>query len=87
MPKKYGGRGLGFVEQWLFLEELKYQSLPTGQLPIQSIIPVLVFLASEEIIRHLREADVLLVYFSAADLGNLEALHNDGVSGLETRHS
>ncbi len=49
VPKKYGGRGLGFVEQWLFLEELKYQSLPTGQLLIQSIIPALVFLASDEI--------------------------------------
>ncbi len=49
VPKEYGGRGLGFVEQWLFLEELKYQSLPTGQLLIQSIIPALVFLASEEV--------------------------------------
>lgn len=48
-PKEFGGLGLGFVEQWLFLEELKYNNLPSGQLLIQSIIPALVFLASDAI--------------------------------------
>ncbi len=86
MPKEYGGRGLGFVEQRLFLEEPKNQSLPTGQLRIQSIIPALVFFASEEIIRHVREADVLLAYFRPAGWGNLETLHDDGMSALETQH-
>lgn len=48
-PKEYGGQGRTLVEQWLFMEELKYHSLPAGQLLIQSIIPALLFLASEEV--------------------------------------
>jgi alkylation response protein AidB-like acyl-CoA dehydrogenase len=48
-PKKYGGQGRSFVEQWLFMEELKYRCLPAGQLLIQSIIPALVMLAPDEV--------------------------------------
>ncbi len=48
-PKKFGGQGRSFFEQFLFLEELKSRSLPTGQLLIQSIIPALVMLAPENI--------------------------------------
>lgn len=48
-PKAYGGMGRSFVEQWLFMQELKYRSLPTGQLLIQSIIPALVMLAPEHV--------------------------------------
>ncbi len=48
-PKEYGGQGRSLVEQWLFMEELKYNSLPAGQLLIQSIIPALLFLASPEV--------------------------------------
>lgn len=51
-PKEYGGQGRSFVHQWLFLEELKYQGLPTGQLLVQSIIPALVLLAPD----HVRQA-------------------------------
>lgn len=48
-PKEYGGQGRTLVEQWLFMEELKYNSLPAGQLLVQSIIPALLFLATEKV--------------------------------------
>lgn len=50
-PKKYGGRGLGFVEQWLFQEELKYRRLPTGSMMIQAVVPTLILFASDEMKR------------------------------------
>lgn len=50
-PKEYGGRGLGFVDQWLFQEELKYRRLPTGSMMIQAVVPTLILFASEEMKR------------------------------------
>ncbi len=50
-PKKFGGQGRSFLEQFLFLEELHSRSLPNGKLLIKSIIPALAILAPD----HIRE--------------------------------
>ena len=50
-PKKFGGQGRTFFEQFLFLEELHSRGLPTGALLIQSVIPALVMLTPD----HIRE--------------------------------
>lgn len=47
-PKTYGGRGLSFVEQWIFHEELMFRRLPTGSMLTQAVIPSLTLFASAE---------------------------------------
>ncbi|MGH9037222.1 MAG: acyl-CoA dehydrogenase family protein [Acidimicrobiia bacterium] len=47
-PVEYGGQGRSAVEQWLFLEEMAYRGLPSGNLTLSSIGPVIAHLGSEE---------------------------------------
>jgi alkylation response protein AidB-like acyl-CoA dehydrogenase len=47
-PKEYGGQGRSAVEQWLFLEEMAYRRLPSGNLTLSSIGPVIARLGSED---------------------------------------
>jgi alkylation response protein AidB-like acyl-CoA dehydrogenase len=47
-PKEYGGRGESVVRQWLFLEELDYRRLPTGDLSMLSVGPTLIRVGSAE---------------------------------------
>jgi len=47
-PKAYGGRGLSFVEQWIFHEELSFRRLPTGSMLTQAVIPSMTLFASDE---------------------------------------
>lgn len=35
-PREYGGQGRGAIEQWLFLEEMAAENLPTGALTLSS---------------------------------------------------
>ncbi len=46
-PVEYGGQGRSAIEQWLFLEEMAYRRLPSGNLTISSIGPVIAHLGSE----------------------------------------
>jgi 3-oxocholest-4-en-26-oyl-CoA dehydrogenase alpha subunit len=47
-PKEYGGQGRGAIEQWLFLEEMDLENLPTGGLTLGSAGPTLMRVGSEE---------------------------------------
>jgi 3-oxocholest-4-en-26-oyl-CoA dehydrogenase alpha subunit len=47
-PKEYGGQGRGAIEQWLFLEEMDLENLPTGGLTLSSAGPALMRVGSEE---------------------------------------
>jgi hypothetical protein len=47
-PAEYGGQGRSAVEQWLFAEEMAYRRLPSGNLTVSSIGPVIAHLGSEE---------------------------------------
>ncbi|HYH49681.1 MAG TPA: acyl-CoA dehydrogenase family protein [Acidimicrobiia bacterium] len=47
-PKEYGGQGRSAVEQWLFLEEMAYRRLPSGNLTVSSIGPVIAHFGTEE---------------------------------------
>jgi 3-oxocholest-4-en-26-oyl-CoA dehydrogenase alpha subunit len=47
-PKEYGGQGRGAIEQWLFLEEMHLENLPTGGLTLSSAGPTLMRVGSEE---------------------------------------
>jgi alkylation response protein AidB-like acyl-CoA dehydrogenase len=47
-PVEYGGQGRTAIEQWLFLEEMAYRRLPSGNLTLSSIGPVIAHLGSEE---------------------------------------
>jgi alkylation response protein AidB-like acyl-CoA dehydrogenase len=47
-PKQYGGQGRGAIDQWLFLEEMDLESLPTGGLTLSSAGPTLMRVGSEE---------------------------------------
>jgi alkylation response protein AidB-like acyl-CoA dehydrogenase len=46
-PVEYGGQGRSAIEQWLFLEEMAYRRLPSGNLTISSIGPVIAEFGSE----------------------------------------
>ncbi|HVW34768.1 MAG TPA: acyl-CoA dehydrogenase family protein [Acidimicrobiia bacterium] len=47
-PVEYGGQGRSPIEQWLFLEEMAYRRLPSGNLTLSSIGPVIARLGTEE---------------------------------------
>jgi hypothetical protein len=47
-PVEYGGQGRSAIEQWLFLEEMAYRRLPSGNLTLSSIGPVIAHLGSEQ---------------------------------------
>ena len=47
-PVEYGGQGRSAIEQWLFLEEMAYRRLPSGNLTVSSIGPVIAHLGSSE---------------------------------------
>jgi len=47
-PVEYGGQGRSAIEQWLFLEEMAYRRLPSGNLTLSSIGPVIAELGTEE---------------------------------------
>jgi hypothetical protein len=47
-PTEYGGGGRSAIEQWLFLEELAYRRLPSGNLTTSSLGPVLARLGTDE---------------------------------------
>lgn len=47
-PVEYGGQGRSAIEQWLFLEEMAYRRLPSGNLTLSSIGPVIAHLGNEE---------------------------------------
>jgi 3-oxocholest-4-en-26-oyl-CoA dehydrogenase alpha subunit len=47
-PRQYGGQGRGAIDQWLFLEEMDLESLPTGGLTLSSAGPALMQVGSEE---------------------------------------
>jgi alkylation response protein AidB-like acyl-CoA dehydrogenase len=51
-PREYGGQGRGAIEQWLFLEEMDLESLPTGGLTLSSAGPTLMRVGSDQ---HKRE--------------------------------
>jgi 3-oxocholest-4-en-26-oyl-CoA dehydrogenase alpha subunit len=46
-PREYGGQGRGAIEQWLFLEEMAVEGLPTGGLTLNSAGPTLMRIGSE----------------------------------------
>ena len=46
-PKEYGGQGRGAIDQWLFLEEMAAENLPTGGLTLNSAGPTLMRVGSE----------------------------------------
>jgi alkylation response protein AidB-like acyl-CoA dehydrogenase len=46
-PKEYGGQGRGAIDQWLFLEEMAAENLPTGGLTLNSAGPTLMRIGSE----------------------------------------
>ncbi len=50
-PKQYGGQGRGAIDQWLFLEEMDLENLPTGGLTLSSAGPTLMRVGSEELKR------------------------------------
>ncbi|HEV3108853.1 MAG TPA: acyl-CoA dehydrogenase family protein [Candidatus Binataceae bacterium] len=47
-PRQYGGQGRGAIEQWLFLQEMHLENLPTGGLTLSSAGPTLMRVGSEE---------------------------------------
>jgi len=47
-PKEYGGQGRGAIDQWLFLEEMALENLPTGGLTLNSAGPTLMRVGSEQ---------------------------------------
>jgi alkylation response protein AidB-like acyl-CoA dehydrogenase len=47
-PVEYGGQGRSAIEQWLFLEEMAYRKLPSGNLTLSSIGPVIAHLGTED---------------------------------------
>ncbi len=47
-PQQYGGQGRGAIDQWLFLEEMDLESLPTGGLTLSSAGPTLMRVGTEE---------------------------------------
>jgi len=47
-PRQYGGQGRGAIDQWLFLEQMDLESLPTGGLTLSSAGPTLMRVGSEE---------------------------------------
>ncbi|TDB98204.1 acyl-CoA dehydrogenase family protein [Actinomadura sp. 7K534] len=47
-PAEYGGRGLGWIEQWLFCEELYDRRLPNGLLTLNSIGPTIALMGDEK---------------------------------------
>ncbi len=48
-PREYGGQGRGAIEQWLFLEEMAAENLPTGALTLSSAGPTLMRVGSEQL--------------------------------------
>jgi alkylation response protein AidB-like acyl-CoA dehydrogenase len=46
-PREYGGQGRGAIDQWLFLEEMASENLPTGGLTLNSAGPTLMRVGSE----------------------------------------
>ncbi len=46
-PREYGGQGRGAIDQWLFLEEMALENLPTGGLTLNSAGPTLMRVGSE----------------------------------------
>ena len=46
-PREYGGQGRGAIEQWLFLEEMAAENLPTSGLTLNSVGPTLMRVGSE----------------------------------------
>jgi 3-oxocholest-4-en-26-oyl-CoA dehydrogenase alpha subunit len=46
-PREYGGQGRGAIEQWLFLEQMAAENLPTGGLTLNSAGPTLMRVGSE----------------------------------------
>ena len=47
-PREYGGQGRGAIDQWLFLEEMAAENLPTGGLTLNSAGPTLMRVGSEQ---------------------------------------
>lgn len=47
-PKEYGGQGRGAIDQWLFLEEMASENLPTSGLTLNSVGPTLMRVGSEQ---------------------------------------
>jgi 3-oxocholest-4-en-26-oyl-CoA dehydrogenase alpha subunit len=47
-PRQYGGQGRGAIDQWLFLEQMDLENLPTGGLTLSSAGPTLMRVGSEE---------------------------------------
>jgi alkylation response protein AidB-like acyl-CoA dehydrogenase len=47
-PVEYGGQGRSAIEQWLCLEEMAYRRLPSGNLTLSSIGPVIAHLGTED---------------------------------------
>jgi 3-oxocholest-4-en-26-oyl-CoA dehydrogenase alpha subunit len=47
-PTEYGGQGRGAIDQWLFLEEMALENLPTGGLTLNSAGPTLMRVGSEQ---------------------------------------
>jgi len=48
-PREYGGQGRGAIDQWLFLEEMAAENLPTGGLTLSSAGPTLMRVGSEQL--------------------------------------
>ncbi|MGO9060919.1 MAG: acyl-CoA dehydrogenase family protein [Candidatus Binataceae bacterium] len=47
-PKEYGGQGRGAIDQWLFLEEMAAENLPTSGLTLNSVGPTLMRIGTEQ---------------------------------------
>jgi alkylation response protein AidB-like acyl-CoA dehydrogenase len=47
-PVEYGGQGRSAIEQWLFLEEMAYRKLPSGNLTLSSIGPVIAHFGTDD---------------------------------------
>jgi len=47
-PREFGGQGRGAIEQWLFLEEMAAENLPTTGLTLNSVGPTLMRIGSED---------------------------------------
>jgi alkylation response protein AidB-like acyl-CoA dehydrogenase len=47
-PREFGGQGRGAIDQWLFLEEMAAENLPTGGLTLNSVGPTLMRVGSEQ---------------------------------------
>lgn len=46
-PKEFGGQGRGAIDQWLFLEEMASENLPTSGLTLNSVGPTLMRIGTE----------------------------------------